>query len=166
MTDISRLEASTLDHEGFREHPYLDSKKLWTFGVGRCLETNPLKKEEWKHLLENGDLAVSITLRGATWLMRRELAMCEEECKRLFSFWPRLNDARRNVLVEMVYQMGAGSVVGFDDMITAIHAGDFDAAAEHGMDSKWARIDTPRRAQQLMKQLRLGEFPVLGGSHG
>lgn len=165
MTDPERLDRSVLDHEGFVEHPYKDTRGLWTFGIGRCLETNPLTAEEWRFLLDHGDLTLSISNAGSLWLMRREIQACEMECQRLFSFWPALNAARQNVLVEMAYQIGTGGLAKFVNMLDAIYAGDFDTAAEQGMNSKWARSDSPRRAQQLMKQLRLGEFPVLGGSN-
>lgn len=182
MTDFARLETSTIDHEAFVDHPYPDSKKLWTFAIGRCLETNPLTAEEWRYLLDHRDLTVSISYAGATWLMRRGHAACELDCKRAFAdFWLKLNDARQNILVEMVYQMsidkvrGTPNIRGFKDMLAAIRRAvaepDPEKAKTHwaaveaaGLDSKWAKEDSPGRARKMMQQMRCGEFPVLGGS--
>lgn len=158
MVESDRLERSTLEHEGFRAQPYLDSRGLWTLGIGKCLQTNPLTPEEWKYLLDEHQLAVSITREGAAWLMRRELLACERRCRSAFDFWGELNDARQNVLCEMAYQMGIERLRGFKKMLASVRGGDFETAADHGLDSKWARADSPLRAQRLMKQLRLGLF--------
>lgn len=164
MADLERLSESTDEHEGFRALPYLDSKNLWTFGKGRCLERNPLTVHEWRHLLNNSYLTVSITEKGADWLKWRTLNAAVYECMTAFPFWNKLNDARQNVLIEMVYQMGIGSLalktglLGFTEMLKAIEAQDWQKAYREGLDSDWHRTDSPGRARKLMLQLRDGKF--------
>lgn len=165
MTDKERLSRSVDSNEGYRSLPYKDTKDLYTFGKGRCLETNPLSGEEYRHLLDGGYLVISITERGADWLKWRELNAIERECASAFApFWNELNDARQNVLIEMVYQMGMGSakerkgVKGFVEMLKAIRVKDWDRAYEEGLDSDWHRNDSPARARELMLQLKTGEF--------
>lgn len=157
MNGSTSLDDSIRGNEGFREHPYLDTKRLWTFGYGRCLETNPLSSAEWKYLLATGAIAVSITQEGAGWLMRRELFHVENECRKL-SFWSKLNDVRRNVILEMAYQMGVGGVKNFKKAIAAIEASDWKTAADELADSEWARTDSPARAKKLIDQFRSGEL--------
>lgn len=158
MSHLDQLEKSVSAHEGFRSVPYLDTQQLWTFAKGRCLQTNPLTAEEWTYLLRTHAITVSISLQGADWLMIRDLQMCESDCARSFEFFPLLNDARQNVLVEMVYQMGIVSVRGFTRMIAALRAQRWTEAALEGLRSKWAKIDSPERARRLMRQLESGVF--------
>lgn len=157
MNGSTSLDDSIRGHEGFREHPYLDTKRLWTIGYGRCLETNPLSTSEWRYLLSTGALAVSITQEGAGWLMRKELFQVENECRKL-SFWPKLNDVRRNVILEMAYQMGVSGVRNFKKAIAAMEATDWNRAADELADSEWARTDSPARARKLIDQFRSGEL--------
>ncbi|HZR02405.1 MAG TPA: glycoside hydrolase family protein [Burkholderiales bacterium] len=157
MTDDARLAASTSGHEGFEPHPYKDTRNLWTFGKGRCLETNPLSAMEWRHLLDEGLIAVSISEDGATWLMRKGLLEVEEQCAQAFDFWPSLNDARQNAVVEMAYQMGFDKLSGFRKMLAAIRAGDWQTAHDEALDSAWHK-QTPVRAEKVAEQLRSGQF--------
>lgn len=150
------VESSTEQHEGYREHPYRDTKGLWTAGIGRCLETNPLTSGEWKYLLDSGQLALSITHDGAVWLMESQLQAIRGQCQRIFDFWADLDDARRDVLVEMCFQMSITKVLGFHDMLAAIRGKRWTAAAQAGMDSDWARKDSPQRAKELMTILEWG----------
>jgi lysozyme len=150
------LETSVEIHEAYREHLYQDSKGLWTFAIGRCVETNPLTSGEWKYLADNGHIAVSITHDGAVWLMESQLQSIRGQCMRMFDFWPALSDARRDVLVEMAYQMSIQRLLGFHDMLEAIRLGQFKRAADAGRDSKWAREDSPKRAEELMTILERG----------
>jgi lysozyme len=150
------LETSVEIHEAYREHLYQDSKGLWTFAIGRCVETNPLTSGEWKYLADNGHIAVSITHDGAVWLMESQLQSIRGQCARIFDFWPQLNDVRRDVIVEMAYQMSIQRVLAFRDMLAAIRAEQWKAAADAGRDSKWAREDSPKRAEELMTILERG----------
>ncbi len=158
MTDLERLEQSVDANEGYRVAPYRDSNGLWTIGKGHCLERNPLLIEEWKYLLDQDELVVEITPRGADWLKWRKLTAVATECRYSFRLWSRLNDARQNVIVEMAYQMGVDGVKGFKKMLAAIEAEDWERAETEGLSSKWAKKDSPARAKRLMTQLRTGEF--------
>jgi lysozyme len=157
MTDAVRLVASTDEHEGYRSIPYRDTRGLWTFGKGRCLETNPLTRAELVYLLDGSHLAISISQKGADWLMRKELQSAEAACKKSLPFWAALNDARQNALIEMAYQMGFDKLLGFKKMLAAIERQDWLTAEREALDSDWFR-QTPKRAQSTAKQICTGEF--------
>lgn len=158
MTDIEQLERKVKADEGFRAHPYKDTRGFYTFGYGRCLETNPLTAEEYRYLLNNGHLSLAIDESGAEWLMFRELNACESALERMLPFWPALNPARQNVLVEMGFQLGLTKLVKFRQMMAALAVGDYGKAAAEALDSDWAE-QTPNRAHALAAQLRDGVFP-------
>jgi GH24 family phage-related lysozyme (muramidase) len=165
VTDFDRLEKALRLDEGFRPEPYKDTKGLWTIGIGRCLETNPLTVEELVRLLNQKEIRIEITEAGAEWLAWRAMRDAAHLCENTFSFWPDLNEARQNALVSMVYQMGLKSVCGFRRMILAIekaiHDGDWGPVYDHGSDSEWFRKDTPARAERVLTQLVRGEFPAI-----
>lgn len=150
----SDLIDSVSAHEGFRATPYKDTEQLWTFAKGRCLETNPLSPAEWKYLLDNNMLALSISLEGANWLMLRQLDATEEDCARMFDFWDELDEVRREALVEMGYQLGP-RLFGFKRMLAAIRRQDWGSVKTEAMDSRWAK-QTPKRAEKLSNQLSTG----------
>lgn len=149
------LRDKTKAHEGFRESPYLDTKGLWTVGIGRCLQTNPLTSSEWAHLLSHKLIELKITEDGAEWLMDTQLYECRLTLYGRFKWFEDLNDVRKDILTEMYYQMGA-SFFTFEDMLESLSVGDYARAARHGLDSKWARKDSPRRAREMMATLERG----------
>jgi lysozyme len=151
----SNLVDSVSAHEGFRATPYKDTEQLWTVAKGRCLETNPLSPAEWKYLLDNKLITLSVTLAGADWLMLRQIDATEKECARVFDFWPGLDEVRREALVEMGYQMGIERLLGFRRMLGAIRRQDWGSVRTEALDSRWAR-QTPKRAEHLANQLSTG----------
>lgn len=157
MSDPAKLEALVAQQEGFEPVPYRDTQKLWTVGIGRCLETHPLSALEWKRLLDNGWLTLSMTRMGATWLMSTELAAVESQLAKAFAWWPTLNDARQNALINMGYQLGVSKLMEFRQMLSAVHGGDWDDAYNQALNSAWAK-QTPSRALNVATQLKSGVF--------
>ena len=158
MTDTARLVASVKDHEGFRAEPYVCPAGRWTIGYGHNLEVNGLTGEQCHFLLRQGWLHLTITREGAEYLMGAQLARLERQCETHFDFWHALNDARQNVLVEMAFQLGFDGLRGFRRMLAALRRRDYAGAAREGLDSKWAREDSPARARRLMRQMEMGVF--------
>ena len=152
---MSDLQESVIRHEDIESVPYLDSRKLWTFACGRCLETHPLTGSEWKHLLDAKLIEVSITNEGSMFLLDEDLDECRRECQSSFAFWAALDEMRRDVLIEMVFQLGIDHVRQFHEMLGFIAAKQYSQAAAAGLDSQWHK-QTPERAEELMKQLETG----------
>ena len=159
MTDEARLDASIEADEGFVPVPYLDTEKRWTVGEGLCLETRPLTGVEWKYLLDNKLVSFSITRPGADWLVQRDRAGIEQQLAHDYrDFWPSLNDARQNALVEWAFQLGVAKEEAFHDAIAAIRAERWADAEAAMLDSLWAQRETPVRARKLAAQVATGLF--------
>ena len=124
--------------EGFRSKPYKDSEGIWTVGYGRNLEDVGVSKSEADQMLKH-DMQVAI-----------------DECVAAFYFWPDLNDTRQGVLMNMMFNMGRGRLLGFKKMIAALESKDYSTAADEMLDSKWAR-QVKSRAKRLAAQMRSGE---------
>lgn len=124
-------------HEGLSLRLYKCSAGYWTIGYGRNLEQR------------------GISLAEAEFMLANDLKECEEDL-RTFPWWVGLSQARQAALMDMRLQLGASGLRNFQRMLAAIAGGDYESAAEEALDSKWAREDTPRRAQDIARMLREG----------
>ena len=60
----------------------------------------------------------------------------------------------RNVVINMSYQLGVSGFSKFKKTIQLLKDKDYEGASIEMLDSKWARTDTPNRAEELSKILR------------
>lgn len=158
MTDLNRLNTMLEFEEGCKQNLYLCTSKKLTVGVGHNMEDKPLTGKQWRALYDAGEVHVVLGTNGQRRILAWDVEEAERQCKARMDFWPRLNDARQNVLISMVFQMGIDGVMQFKNMIAAIRAEDWNAAERHGLDSKWAKTDSPARAKRHMRQLKTGAF--------
>jgi lysozyme len=128
------------EEEGRVPHAYQDHLGYWTIGVGHLIDER--KGGRLPDQIINELLAYDIDEKTAQ--------------AQTLPGWEKLNEVQRAVLVSMVFQIGIDGVRGFRNMLAALAAGDLSKAAAHGRASKWARQDTPRRADRQMKMLQSG----------
>ena len=64
-----------------------------------------------------------------------------------------LDDKAKDVIVEMVFQLGIGGVSKFKKMWEALRKTDYGEASFQMMDSRWTK-QTPNRAEDLSKIMR------------
>jgi lysozyme len=69
----------------------------------------------------------------------------------------QLDDVRKSVLVEMVFNMDFPRVMGFRSMLDCLAKEDWKGAAKAGLDSKWAE-EVHGRAQDMMFVLETGAY--------
>lgn len=72
-------------------------------------------------------------------------------------WYDSLDEARQGVLANMAFQMGVDGLLGFRNTLAMVERGEYAAAADGMMASKWAQ-QTPRRAARLSQQMRTGEW--------
>ena len=123
-------------HEGRKRKSYKDSVGKLTAGIGRNLEDVAFTDEEIDLMFKN-DLARA--KRGAE----------------TFYLYEMVNDIRREVLIEMVFQMGLKGVGKFKKFFRAAQARDWETSHKEMLDSKWAK-QTPARALELALIFRIG----------
>lgn len=137
MTDLAHRLVS--EEEGRVAHAYKDSLGFWTIGVGCMIDAN-----KGGALCDEAiDAQLEHDLKGA-----------RERASKLSGF-DQCNEARQAVLISMCFQLG--SLAAWTNFRNALAAGDYNAAADAGLDSLWAR-QTPARAQRQMQILRSGEW--------
>lgn len=135
---MSKLEEQLIRHEGEMLKPYKDSVGVLTIGIG--------------HNLEEG-----ISQAVSRMMFREDLAEATEELIRAHPVVMGLNQARRDVLINMAFNMGLSRLAGFRRMWAAIGNGDFDRASDEMLDSKWAG-QVGNRAIELSEQMRTGQY--------
>jgi lysozyme len=135
---MSKLLESVKLHEGLRLKAYQDSVGVWTIGYGENLQ----------------ELEIDEALAEA-WL--EESLIKAEQYARNYSFYHSLSQPRKDVLIEMIFNMGPSRVRGFTNALAAMKAGRYEDAAMEMLDSKWAR-QVGNRAKRLAKQMETGKY--------
>ncbi|MBL4707088.1 MAG: glycoside hydrolase family protein [Flavobacteriales bacterium] len=125
--------------EGLRLKPYRCSAGKLTIGVGRNIEENGISEEEAIHLLKN------------------DIERSDREVDSVFtdSQIKSLSNQRKEVLVNMMFNLGKKKFLKFKKMIDAIQFKNWGRAADEMLDSKWA-AQVGRRALRLANIMRTG----------
>ncbi|MEE8624132.1 MAG: glycoside hydrolase family protein [Anaerolineales bacterium] len=138
---MSRLHEMLIRHEGLRLKPYHDTVGKLTIGVGRNLDDVGITREEAFMLLDN------------------DIAKVRREVNRAFRWFAQLNPVRKNVVLNMVFNIGLPRFRQFKKTIAAIKAKDWEEAASQMLDSRWAR-QVGRRARELAAMMKHGRYNV------
>lgn len=70
-----------------------------------------------------------------------------------------MSEPRQDVFVNMAYNLGVSGFLGFHGMLGCAEAGDYDGAAAHMLDSKWA-TQVKGRASRLADIMKIGAYPA------
>ena len=125
-------------HEGLRLKVYKDSLGIETIGYGRNL------------------VDVGITENMAQDMLMEDMLAVYRECNK-YHWYHGLNPARRAVIENMMFNMGASRFAGFEKTIGYIENGQWYKASTEMLDSKWA-VQVGNRAQELSMLMETGEF--------
>ena len=141
IMDYQAVKDRIKKHEGFRNTVYLDSLGKATIGYGHLLTEDDDFEEGIqydKSLLENlFDKDFNRSAYNAEQLLEG-IDIC---------------DTAREIIVEMVFQLGIGGVSKFKKMFEALRKKDYNEAAEQMLDSHW-RVQTPKRCEELSDLMR------------
>lgn len=135
--DPARLRAQLELHEGRRARIYVDTVGKVSGGIGRNLTDKGLRADEIELMFRN-DVAEAIA-----------------ELDRTLPWWRQLDEVRRRVMVDLMFNMGAPVLGQFVNTLAAIRAGRYREAAEGMLASKWAQ-QTGTRARRLAAMMGSG----------
>ena len=85
--DYEKLAARIRKNEGLSYLPYRCSAGALTIGYGHNLDARGISKEV------------------AELLLKQDLEIAEKQVKNNFAWWPKMDDARLGVLIEMCYNL-------------------------------------------------------------
>ena len=136
---LSMVSAMIGEHEGLRLKPYRCTAGKLTIGFGRNLDDNGISEAEAYTMLNND-------------LFRAECDVC-----RLIgdNIYETLSLNRRAALLDFVFNLGYSRAAGFRNALAAIQRGEFEEAAKHMLDSKWAK-QVGQRAHTVARMIREG----------
>lgn len=140
--DLKKLKERLKLHEGKKKSAYLDSKGYLTIGIGRCIDKKldcGLTDEEIFYLLEN-DLNKS----------HKELSQ--------FDWYKKLDDVRREVLIELHFNMGLPKLLTFKKMIAALSQKNYPLATQELLNSKWKDDVGVNRSTDIAQRLLNGKY--------
>lgn len=157
---MSKIDEMLYIDEGYRERPYFDHLGNPTAGIGQLLgpKGTPLSNYSFTVPLDVAKLWCKRTVEtyGSKLAKNAYGAAALAQC----------NDARRDALLNMCYQMGVGQykvngVLGFANMLDAVAHQDWQGAYNHGKDSRWYR-QTPERCERVLQTLLCGNYSAYG----
>ena len=130
------LKARIKKHEGFRDVMYKDSLGFATIGYGHLVLPTDNYVDGKQYSKEVLDAVFDKDFQNAL-----------DNANKLMSGYD-LVDQAKEVICEMVFQLGIGGVSKFKNMWKALEEGDYYTASQEMLDSRWAR-QTPKRAEDL-----------------
>lgn len=144
MNDLAKKQIKK--HEGYRSDIYIDSVGVPTGGYGHAfLPGSGLPKFIWDQIF---DLDFGNALDAAMDVISQRN-------------WHDLGYVRRNVIINMIFNLGLAGFLKFKATIAAIDARDFETAANRMLQSKWA-TQVGKRANELAEQMRTGQASSTG----
>ena len=123
-------------HEGFRSHPYHCSEGFLTIGYGLNLDDG---------------ISEQLAAKILEWTVQER----ESALSGMLSFWDNLTPARKDVFLNMAFNLGIPRFLGFKKMLIAAQDGDITGVCREMQDSKWAR-QVKGRADDLIERYRHG----------
>lgn len=126
-------------HEGKSLKPYHCTAGKLTIGYGRNLDD------------------VGISDSEASFMLRNDISKAYVDLIQNHPWVDDLDIARREVLINMVFNMGISRFNKFIKTLAAVRAGDYEEAAEEMLSSRWAD-QVGDRAHELARQMVAGEY--------
>ena len=141
---VEELKERIKKHEGFVPKIYRDSLGYATIGYGHLV----LPTDHFKDGVEYSEAELNE-------VFEKDFQNALDNANKLIKDIPLVYQAKE-VICEMVFQLGIGGVSKFKNMWKALEEGDYYTASVEMLDSRWAK-QTPKRAASLsniMKQCR------------
>jgi len=133
------LKKRIRDHEGFVPKPYLDSLGKATIGYGHLITDE-----------DNFELDKEYSKDELLKLFEKDFEKAQMGADQLVGHIQELHIEAKNVITEMVFQLGTMGVRKFKNMIAALEARDYQRASLEMLDSRW-HAQTTNRCESLSK---------------
>lgn len=159
------------EFEGFSAIPYLCTSGCCTIGYGTNLEAHR-KFIPWEHIRTAGmrgqSLCNALKRLGMNWSRDdAESAMLEElseteaalrkQCLAYRTLLEKNEICRSECLLDMAYNMGVASLLGFYSTLPMIERGEYTRAAENLKSSRWYR-QVGRRSRAICQMIKTGHY--------
>ena len=129
-------------HEGVETHAYKCSASKITVGVGRNIDPEGgigLSDDEIDYLLQYD--------------IDRVVSALDSE----YDWFAGLDLVRQDALIDISFNLGQTRLRAFKNALAAMARGDWRAAADEFMDSRWSK-QVGNRAKELTEMIRTGSY--------
>lgn len=131
-----------IEHEGYKRYPYTDTTGHLTIGIGRNISERSGR---------------GLTRAEAIYLANNDIKNCRTTLNN-FVWFRHLNSVRQEVLIELMFNLGAPRFFTFKKMIRCLEMNDHCGAEREMLDSKWARDVGDNRAADMAFRMRYGAY--------
>lgn len=135
---ISRIT----EHEGIKRFVYQDSLGYATIGIGRCIEAK---------------IGKGLSIDEVFYLLRNDIKDFRNQLAQ-FEWFTMQDQVRRDVLVELAFNMGVANLLKFKRMIGALTIKSYPSACKELMDSAWAIQVGKNRSDDICYRLGNGRY--------
>ena len=144
-TEDKKLAEELRCDEGFKCMPYIDTVGIPTIGIGRNMKAKPIP-QHWTFPLSDDQVG---------YLLAEDLGDVFSDLDRELPWWRDLSYARQRVMANMCFNMGISGLCTFKNTLAYVQSGNYCLAAEHMLESKWAK-QVGDRANRLALMMREG----------
>jgi lysozyme len=142
--NIEQLKETLKVDEGVVYEIYNDHLGYPTFGIGHLvLESDP----------EHGaEVGTPVSEDRVDECFEKDVETVIEDCKKLHDGWDGYPEEVKQIVANMMFNMGLTRLSKFKRHNAALQSGDWKEAAKEGRDSRWYKQVT-NRAERLMSRL-------------
>lgn len=137
----SAVKRSVLHHEGRSKFPYTDTRGNITIGIGYNLSDRGVS-DKWINEQYEEDVQYFYS-----------------KLFNDFDWFNRLNNDRKVVLIDMIFNLGYKNFLSFKRLISALSRDDYKEAAHEMLESKWAH-QVKNRANELANAMLTGVYKI------
>jgi len=139
--NLDTMREMLIANEGLSLKVYKCTAGANSIGVGRNLDSRGISEDEAMLMLNN------------------DIEICVAALDKRYPWWNQLSEARQEVMVDLMFNLGESRLAKFvqflQSMETASSADDYAVAAEHLLDSLYAK-QLPGRSQRNAEIIRGG----------
>ena len=139
---MTRLTNMLRRHEGVEKYVYKDHLGYDTIGVGRLVQA---------------DIGLGLSDDEIDYLLKNDIARVEAELEAEYSWFKNLDRNRKDAMIDISFNLGASRLRGFKKSLALMETGDYSAAAQEFLDSRWAE-QVGNRAIEVTTMIETGEY--------
>ena len=144
MDFTDRLREELKIDEGCKYEVYLDHLGLPTFGIGHLIT-----KDDPEYQMGMGTPIDEIRVNE---VFEQDINVTIGECRRLFDDWDKLPEEVKQIIANMMFNLGRPRYSKFRKHIQAVMDGNWQESANQMRDSRWHK-QVPNRAERLCKRM-------------
>jgi len=168
--DIEKLKKQLIIDEGCVGEIYLDHLGFPTFGIGHLLTKKDVEyfittrtypflfdkkistKEKIK-LFKRVPKKIKVCQAGIDAVFEEDVNNVISDCKKLFDSFDELLEELKQIIANMMFNLGLAKLSQFVNLIKAIKKGDYEAAAQSMENSLWYK-QVGNRSKRLVARMR------------